>query len=124
MTLSKTNKRIIKELYMMGMPKDWIYQTMKKDGFSVKRKEVRKYLNHKTMYGKIADKYSYRTKIERVKSQVKHHVIPSGKEEIARHNHNYLVHIGIRLLEQKRIKYTKALQKIIVKDPLLGYQSP
>ena len=123
MTLSKTNKRIMSELYLMGMPKDSVYKTMKNEGFKVNRKDVRNYLNHDRMYAKISENYNYKKRVRQAKKAEQHGIIPDAKEEIDRLNRNYLIHVSIRLLDKKKVKYTKALQKIVVKNPMLGFTS-
>ena len=111
------------ELYLMGMPKDSVYKTMKNEGFKVNRKDVRNYLNHDRMYAKISENYNYKKRVRQAKKVEQHGIIPDAKEEIERLNRNYLIHVSIRLLDKKKVKYTKSLQKIVVKNPMLGFTS-
>ena len=122
--MNKQNKKISSALYLIGMSKNNIYNTMHENGIKVKRKDVRNYLDRDKMYAKTSDKSNYRERYKRALIQQKQGIIPDYKEEQKRLNKNYLVYVSIEMLNKKKIKYSKEMKNIVGKVPNMGFVSP
>lgn len=117
MAISKTNKRIISELYRKGMSKNNIYSVMKKEGFNVKRSDVRSYLipkMYRTHQG-LNSNYNirYNSARERMKGDE-----DKIKKERDRLNKNYLISAIIYLEQKKKIKTNHTINQLVKFDKI------
>ena len=113
--MKKSYKKIMANLYLIGVSKNNIYSTMKNNGLDVKRKDVRNYLKSE-IRGRTEQYSRYRSRYANALQLKKSGIITDVKKERDRLNKNYLTYITIKLLKDKKIKYSKDMRKIAIKN--------
>ena len=118
--MNKTNKKIAAQLYLIGMSKNNIFRTMKQNGFNVRRKEIRNYLDVK-IYGRESQFTRYRKRYANTLKELHVGMIKDVQRARDRLNKNYLTYVSISLLKNKKIKYTRTLSLFVHKQTIGKY---
>jgi hypothetical protein len=118
--MNKTNKKIAVQLYLIGMSKNNIFRTMKQNGFNVRRKEIRNYLDVK-IYGRESQFTRYRKRYANTLKELHVGMIKDVQHARDRLNKNYLTYVSISLLKNKKIKYTRTLSLFVHKQTIGKY---
>lgn len=115
--MRKTDKRIAQKLYLIGMSKNNIYSTMKDNGFPVKRKEIRNYLEQSS-FNKF-EKSKYRDRYLVLKSPYGKGAgsVKKNREAL---NKRFLQWSIVSLLKDKKIKQDKYTRKLIKYDKYIA----
>ena len=102
------------------MSKNNIFRTMKQNGFNVRSKEIRNYLDVK-IYGRESQFTRYRKRYANTLKELHVGMIKDVQRARDRLNKNYLTYVSISLLKNKKIKYTRTLSKFVHKQAMGKY---